>query len=89
MYGQVLFPQRDDLVPQSFLLARESSFCDRRGEESALGLVAELVDQDSKAPRGISETNGRLSRGEPLNEEGSQGFVLAMSGVGRLEKPSS
>jgi len=47
--GQVLFPERDDLVTQAIL------FADRRGlsggrEEEFAGVIAELVDEDTKTP---------------------------------------
>jgi hypothetical protein len=39
MDRQVLFPERDELVPQPLLLARRSSLSDGEGEELAIGAV--------------------------------------------------
>jgi hypothetical protein len=87
MDRQVLFPERDDLVPQPPLLARRSSLSDRERKELTIGAIAELMNKDPQASRGVSETSGRLGRRETFDEEGSQSFVLAMRRVGRLEEP--
>ena len=55
----------------------------------SLWLIAELMDEDAKTPWRVSEAGGRLGRGETLNEEGPEGLVLAMGGVGGLEEPAS
>ena len=47
------------------------------------------MDKDPEASRGITEAGGGLSRGDPLNKEGPQGFVLPMGGVGGLQEPAS
>ena len=62
MDRQVLFPERDDLVPQPLLLARRSPRSAGKGKNCRVGLVAELMDKDPQAPGGISETSGRLGR---------------------------
>ena len=63
--------------------------CARGGdEEVALGLVAELMDEDPEAPRRVAEPSGRLGRWEAVDEEGPQGFVLPMGGVGGLQEPA-
>ena len=49
-------------------------------------VLAELMDQDAEAPRGITEAAGGLITGQPLDEVGAEGFVLTMGGVGRLEE---
>jgi hypothetical protein len=89
MDRQVLFPQCDDLVPQSFLPARGSCLGLGPAEELTLRLVAKLMGQDSKTPRRITKTSGCLSRGKTLDKKGSQGFVLAMGGIGGLKEPTS
>ena len=48
--------------------------------------MAKLVTQHAEAARGVAEASGRLSRGEPLDEVGSQGLILAMGSVGGLEE---
>lgn len=44
------------------------------------------MDEDAEAARRIAETAGGLGGGEALDEEGTQGLVLAMSGVGWLQE---
>ena len=89
MDGKILFPERDDLVTQPFLLAGGPYLSGRREQEPAPGLIAELVDKDPKTSWSISEAGGRLRRGETLNEKRPEGLVLAMSRVGGLEEPTS
>ena len=86
--GEVLLPQRDDLFPQPLLLAGRPALPRGRDEEVAPGLIAELMDEDPKAPRCVAEASGRLGRGETVDEEGPQGFVLPMGGVGGLQEPA-
>ena len=86
MDGEVLFPEGDDLFPQSLLLARRSALACGRDEEVAFGLIAELMDEDPEAPGCVAEPSGGLGRGETVDEEGPQGFVLPMSGVGGLQE---
>ena len=84
--GEVLLPQGDDLFPQPFLLAGRSALACGRDEEVAFGLIAELMDEDAKAPRCVAEASGRLGGGETVDEEGPEGFVLPMGGVGGLQE---
>lgn len=51
--------------------------------------MSELVNQDAKAPRRVAEAAGGLLGGELVDEEGAQGFVLAVSRVGGLEEDLS
>ena len=83
---EVLFPERDDPLPQSPLLARGPALPRRRDEEVAPGMMAELMDEDPEAPRGVSEPGGGLGRGDPLDEESPLGFVPPMGGVGGLQE---
>jgi hypothetical protein len=55
-------------------------------EEVASRVLAELVDENAEAPRRITEGASDLGTGNPINEEGAEGFVLPMGGVGRLEE---
>jgi hypothetical protein len=48
--------------------------------------MAKLVAKHSKGARRITEAAGGLRRGKPLDEIGTQGFVLAMEGVDGLEE---
>src|SRR5437588_394379 len=76
--GEVLLSQGDDQFPQAFLLAGRSARSCGRDEEATLGLVAELMDEDPEAPRCVPESSGCLGRGDTVDEEGPQGFVLPM-----------
>ena len=51
-----------------------------------MGLLAELADQDTETARGITEAAGSLLGGEFLDEEGAQGLILAVGGVGGREE---
>ena len=45
--------------------------------------------KDPKAPRGIAEAPCGFCRAKPLDEEGAQSLVLAVSGVDGLEEEAS
>ena len=45
-----------------------------------------MIDKDTDASRGISEALGGFGSGEPIDEEGVQGLVLAVSRVGWLDE---
>ena len=55
-------------------------------EEVASGILAELVDEDAEASRGVTEAASGLGAGEAIDEEGAEGLVLAVGGVGGLEE---
>ena len=63
-----------------------SALACRGDEEVPFGLIAELMDEDPEAPRGVAEPGGGLGRGEAVDEEGPQGLVLPMGGVGGLQE---
>jgi hypothetical protein len=84
--GEVLLPQRDDLFPQSLPLSGWSALPRGRDEEVTPGLVAELMDQDPKTSRCVPEPSGRFGGRDTIDEEGPQGFVLPMGGVGGLQE---
>lgn len=46
-------------------------------------------DKDTEASRSISEALGDFGAGEPIDEEGARGLVLAVSRVGGLEEDAS
>ena len=86
--GEVLLPQRDDMLAQPLLLARRPALARGGSEEVAAGLMAELMDENAKASWCVAEAGGCLGGGEPFDEEGPQGFVLPVGGVGGLEEPA-
>jgi hypothetical protein len=87
--GEVLLPECDDLFPKPFLLARRSAFASGGDEEVSLELIAELMDEDAKTARCIAEPPGRFGGGDTLDEEGPEGLVLSVSGVGWLQEQAS
>jgi hypothetical protein len=44
------------------------------------------VDEDSEAPRRVTEAASDLGTGASLNEEGAEGLVLAVGGVSGLDE---
>jgi hypothetical protein len=48
--------------------------------------LTELMDQDAKAARGVAEAASDFGTGEAVHEEGAEGLVLAVGGVGGLEE---
>lgn len=49
-------------------------------------IVAELVTKNAEGARGVTEVAGGLVGGEEFDEEGAQGLVLAVFGVGGPEE---
>lgn len=47
-----------------------------------MGVLAELVAKDAKAPRGVAEALSGDGGGEVFDEIGPEGLVLAVGGVG-------
>ena len=62
MDGEVLLAQGDDLLPKPFLLAGWPALAWGGGEEIAVGLAAELMDEDAETPGRVAEASGRLGR---------------------------
>ena len=83
---EVLLAEGDDLLPQPSLLAGRPALVWSGDKEVAVGLVAELVDEDAEAPRRVAETSGRLGGWEALDEERSERLILSMGGVGGLQE---
>jgi len=44
------------------------------------------VDENSEAPWGVTEAASDVGTGDPLHEEGAEGIILAVGGVGRIEE---
>jgi hypothetical protein len=84
--GEVLLPQRDDLFLQSILVAKGATDSYGPDEEVAFGLIAKLMHQDAKATRRVTEPSGHFGGWNTFDEEGSEGFVLPMGGVGGLQE---
>ena len=84
--GKVLLSQGDDAVTEGIALGCGMRPLGRCEEEAAVGFLSELVDQDAEGARGVSEPARDFCAGEPLDEEGAEGFVQSMGGVGRFEE---
>ena len=84
--GEVLLSQGDDAVTEGVALGCGMRPLGRCEEEVASGTLAELVDEDAEAPRGVTEAASHLDAGETVDEEGAEGLVLAMGGVGGFEE---
>ena len=68
--GEVLFAQGDDTVAEGIGLGCGMRPLGRFEEEVASRVLAELVDEDSEAPRRVTEAASDLGTGNPFNEEG-------------------
>ena len=84
--GEILFAQGDDAVTYGVGLGSGLGSFSRLEEEVASGILAELVDEDSEAPWGVTEAMSGLGDGEAIDEEGAEGFVLTVGCVGGLEE---
>jgi len=84
--GEVLFSQRDDFIPDMVGFGRSLRALLRGKEEGAIWMLAEMVRKDAEASGRIPEAAGDFSRGQLVNEVGSEGFVLTVSWVGGFEK---
>jgi hypothetical protein len=51
--------------------------------------VAELIDQLAEGVVGVAEAAGDLLLGQPVEEDGPQGLVLALQGCGGLAEEAS
>ena len=84
--GQVLLAQGDDPVPQRVGLGGRLGPFGGGQEERTLRRLTKLVDHHPHGARGVAEAFGDLGRRTPLHEEGPQGFVLAVGGIGRFQE---
>ncbi len=55
-------------------------------EEGALGIMAELMHENPEAAGGIAELGRGFGRGQAVHNEGPERFILALGGVGGLQK---
>jgi len=83
---KVFFAQGDDAVAYGIGLGGGLGPFGRLEEESASGILAELVDENSEAPWSVTEATSGLGAGEVIDEEGAECFVLTVGGVGGLEE---
>ena len=55
-------------------------------EEGALGMAAEVGEQVTQGAGGVAEALGGFGERELVDEEGAEGFVAAVIGVGGLQE---
>jgi len=84
--GEVLFAQGDDPVPNGVCFRGCLGSLSGREKEFAIRMLSKLRTKDSETARGVPETLGHLFGGEPVDEMGSEGFVLSMGGVARFQE---
>ena len=82
----ILFAEGDDLLTHLFFEWRRLSLLGLRLEELSVGILAELMAQDAKAPSGIAEALGSFCGGDFIDEEGAESLILSMSWVGGNEE---
>ena len=83
---EVLFAQGDDAIAEGIGLGCGLGSLGRCEEEVASGILAELMDEDAEAARGVTEAASGLGAGKAIDEEGAEGLVLTVGGVGGLEE---
>ena len=84
--GEVLLPHGDDAVAEGIGLGCGLGSLGGCAEEIATGILAELMDEDAKAARGVTEAVSDFGAREPVDDKGPEGLVLAMGGVGGFEE---
>ena len=85
--GLVLLAKLDD--PLSNRVVELGTRARRFEEEWATGLLAEIVDQLMEAADRVAEASRDHRPGDLIDEVSSQGFVLPVRGVFRMEKERS
>jgi len=86
--GEGLFAHGDHLLTKRVLLGRLLGSLLWGKKERAVEVLAKFSTEDAKAPWSVAEAFGRLLGRDSLNEVGSEGLVLAVSGVlGEKESP--
>jgi hypothetical protein len=71
------------------VLAQRSALASGGCEEVALELIAEFMDEDTKAAGCVAESPGGFGGWDTVDEEGPEGFVLSVVGVGGLQEEAS
>jgi hypothetical protein len=81
----VLLPERHDQVPHAVGLGGAPRGI---GEEalSKGGVMAELVTQDAEGRRGVAEASSGFGGGQTFDQKRPERLILAVRGVGGLEK---
>jgi hypothetical protein len=83
---EVLFAEGDDKIAQGIGFGCGLGSLGRCEEEWAVGILTELMDQDAKVARGVTETASHLDAGNTSDEERAKGLVLTVGGVSGLDE---
>ena len=67
--GEVLLAQGDDVFPEGFGLGCGVRSLGRGQEEVAAGILAELMDEDAEAARGVAEAAAASAEGRPSTKK--------------------
>ena len=84
--GKVLLAGLNNLLAQRIGLRSALRAFGRGQKKGTRGILSKLVNQDAKASGGITKASSGLLGGKLVDEEGAQGLVLAVGGIGGLEK---
>ena len=84
--GEIPFASLNDLIPPGIGFGGLLGTFGRGQEKGPGGILAELVNEAAKAARGIAKASGGGLGREFVDEEGAQGFVLAVGGIGGMEE---
>jgi len=83
---EVLFAEDDDEIAEGIGFGCGLRSLGRCEEEGATGTLTELMHQDAKTARGVTETASHLDAANTVNEERAKGLVLAVGGGGGLDE---
>ena len=83
---EVLLPQRHDVVAHRIPFWGVVWSFAGLDEEGAVGVLAKLVTEHAKTPRGLAKPLGNLLRGQSLNTIRPECLVLPVGGVGWFEE---
>jgi hypothetical protein len=87
--GEVFFSQCDHLFSDLVLFGGLLGPFPWRKEERANGVLSEGMDQNPKTSFRVSEAPGSFLAAQTLDEKGTEGFVLPVGGILRLEEETS
>ena len=76
---EILLAQRNDLVTDSLRLRGSLRPFGRGQKEWAVRILTQLMAENPKAARCVTQASGRFSRRKLFDKISSQRFVLAMS----------
>jgi hypothetical protein len=87
--GEILFAQGDDLLAPGIAAGILSWRPAGRKEKVPVGILAKLVTKDTETARGVAKLERGPRGRETLDEEGSEGLVLAVDRVFGFQEEGS